>query len=113
MKKHLALCRIPKHYPPFLSILALITAIFLLTAATQKQNATTHLIEPGDTWAALTTRFGLFPGELQAANPHPNPNYQPAIGSSITIPRNGDLIGPNGRLVRIIAGGTLSIAASK
>ena len=45
-----------------------------------------HVVEPGDTWHALAYRYGLSVEQMQAANPHPNPQRQPVIGDTIHIP---------------------------
>jgi murein DD-endopeptidase MepM/ murein hydrolase activator NlpD len=45
-----------------------------------------HVVEPGDTWAALAWRYGVEVEKLHLANPHPNRQRQPAIGRAITIP---------------------------
>lgn len=61
-----------------------------------------HVVEPGDTWLALSWRYGLTVAELQAANPHPNRQRQPVIGDTVLIPasagepKQGKLVHPGG-----------------
>lgn len=83
-------------------------AVLVLPAAAQEaaQEATTHLVAPGDTWAALALRYGASRESLQAANPHPNPYRQPVIGAAIQLPpgviaRSGALARPEGSLLRL------------
>jgi murein DD-endopeptidase MepM/ murein hydrolase activator NlpD len=67
------------------------------------QNVMPYLVQPGDTWLALSIRYRVSVAQLQAANPFPNPQRQPAIGAVIQIPGNepptteqmGTLIRPN------------------
>jgi len=45
-----------------------------------------HLIEPGDTWTALSWRYGLSPADLKTAYPHVNQQRQPPIGTTLMLP---------------------------
>ena len=45
-----------------------------------------HTVQPGDTWAALAWRYNVEEQTLRSANPHPNRQRQPAIGSVILVP---------------------------
>ncbi len=65
-----------------------------------------HLVKPGDTWLALSLRFGVDEAALRTANTYPNWQRQPTIGNTITIPgqsaaeRHGKLItSPDGGLM--------------
>lgn len=91
----------------------LVTALALATAgaprganAQETQEPPTHVVEPGDTWAALALRYGVPRTELQAANPHPSPYRQPVTGATIALPpqaseRAGSLVRPAGSLLRL------------
>ena len=68
-----------------------------------------HPVEVGDTWDALSRRYGVSREELQAANPHPNPYRQPAIGSTIQVPAAQPE--QPGLLLRSDGGGLLRLAA--
>lgn len=54
------------------------------TAAAQEPVA--HVVLPGDTWLALSWRYGVPTADLQALNPFPNRQRQPVIGDSILLP---------------------------
>lgn len=69
----------------------------------------THIILPGDSWAALALRYRLAQEELRRANPHMNQQRQPAIGSLITLPTQQEAV--EGLLFRPHAGGLLQFAA--
>jgi murein DD-endopeptidase MepM/ murein hydrolase activator NlpD len=92
-----------------LLLLCLLAAAVLAAApvrAQETQEPPTHLVEPGDTWTALTLRYGTSAAALQAANPHPNPLRQPVIGTTITLPADatagtGTLHRPEGSLLRL------------
>jgi murein DD-endopeptidase MepM/ murein hydrolase activator NlpD len=99
-------------YRIFLTIITFLPASLLLTAAVQNPVPTPHFVEPGDTWNALSWRYGVTPAELQTANPQPNPLQQPAIGTTIQIPPTSLAPRPNGRLIHLFAGGLLSYAAA-
>lgn len=101
-----------KYYHILLIVLMGLLVIFLLSASAEKQETVAHFVEPGDTWLALSRRFGVPMSDLQAANRNPNPLLQPAIGTTIVVPPN-PAAPPraNGRLVRLIEGGVVSTAA--
>ncbi|MEM8857064.1 MAG: M23 family metallopeptidase [Chloroflexota bacterium] len=67
------------------------------------------MIEPGDTWRAISIRYRVPVSELKAFNPHPNIFREPAIGKSITIPnvadyqRTGSLIAGDQSIFQISA----------
>lgn len=66
----------------------------------QQQGNMAHLVEVGDTWAALAWRYGVDVAVLQSLNPHPNPLREPTIGGMVfapagTNPQLGQLIRTN------------------
>lgn len=70
----------------------------------QVQNTRQHLIQPGDTWAALAWRYDLSQVQVETANRHMNRQRQPAIGSVVALPdtgvdRSGTLVRPSGGLL--------------
>ena len=67
-----------------------------------------HIIQPGDTWTALSFRLGVSKTSLLKAEGAVNPQLQPTMGSSISLGGYNRL---NGRLLRPIAGGLLETAA--
>jgi len=77
-------------YPNLLLLLSVLAiTIFLRPQTSSAQEETlplTHLVEAGDTWAALAWHYGKSVDELQSANPHINRQRQPTIGQSINIP---------------------------
>ncbi len=89
--------------------LPLITSI-LLFGNGRLQAQTTHqrLVRPGDTWVALSWRYGLSQETLRAAYPHPNLQNQPVIGSVLTLPDTGREF--TGRILRLNEGGLLATA---
>lgn len=73
-----------------------------ITAVSAQQ--TSHLVQPGDTWAALAARYNLDVVTVQAANPHMNQQRQPTIGTAVFIPtvaseRAGRVVRPFGSLL--------------
>ena len=79
--------------------------VFVLQVSAQETAVSTHLILPGETWTALSVRYGT---DVQAMNPNMNQQRQPTIGSEITVPVVGDE--RMGRLVRTGDGGLLATA---
>ncbi len=55
-----------------------------------QENPISHPIYVGDTWLALSYRYGVSVAALQAANPQLNQQRQPVIGSTIAIPYVGE-----------------------
>lgn len=94
----------------FTLLLLILTTGLLWPAGTQAQENLFHAIEPGDTWIALSWRYGLSEGVLRAANPHPNPARQPAVGDTIVLPP-AETTPRSGRLLRSYDGGLLRLAA--
>lgn len=91
-----------------------LSALFLLVVAAgaaahtgrAQEPAPAHVVAPGDTWAALSLRYGVSREALQAANPHPNRYRQPVIGATVQLPpeaaeRTGLLRRPAGSLLRL------------
>jgi murein DD-endopeptidase MepM/ murein hydrolase activator NlpD len=97
--------------------LPLFLALVTLLAGTSHSRAqgddtaaqTSHVVQAGDTWAALALRYDVSRQALQAANPHPNPARQPAIGDTITVPAPAERE-RRGALVRSGDGGLLRTA---
>jgi murein DD-endopeptidase MepM/ murein hydrolase activator NlpD len=97
----------------------IVLAISLLSATQLRPSAAQdgadwrpHLVEPGDTWAALAWRYGLDSAAVQAANPHPNRQQQPAIGSTLQVHTSptGEQMG---QLVASGRGSLLTLAAAE
>lgn len=68
-----------------------------------------HTIEPGDTWVALSLRYGVAEQDLRALNPHFNANRQPTIGRSIVMPEVA--VERSGNILRVNDMGVLRAAA--
>lgn len=97
----------------WLFYLTFLSAALLLLLSPQPLTAQTpipHLVQPGDTWAALALRYNLTPADLQSANPFPNPQRQPTIGSTIQIPTTDATTQQMGTLIRPNEGGLLATA---
>lgn len=85
------------------------TAVFTPTLSAQT-GPLTHLVAPGDTWTALAYRYTITPDTLQALNPHPNRQRQPAIGRTMRLP--DEATERNGVLHRPYQGGLLQTAVT-
>ncbi len=104
---------------PGLLLYALLASLCLLLArpagiVSGQAAVAEHLVQPGDTWLALSLRYDIEQAALQAANPHPNPLRQPVIGDLITLPATAappDGQTTTGRIVRLDQGGLLRAAA--
>lgn len=68
-----------------------------------------HTILPGDTWDALTWRFGLEESDL-AAYRSPNRQREPVIGTVLLLPDRG--VNRAGQLLRLNDGGLLATAVT-
>jgi murein DD-endopeptidase MepM/ murein hydrolase activator NlpD len=79
-------------------IVLMAVAPALIAAPAKAQQPLSHVVEPGDTWSALSMRFGVEQNRLKALNPHFNTSRQPAIGATISLP--GGASEHFGRLVR-------------
>jgi len=93
-------------------LLALATALACSSPAAARQAeppAPSHIVHPGDTWAALALRYGVEAGVLRALNPHPNGQRQPAIGATLALPAGA--VERPGLLARPNEGGLLQTAA--
>ncbi|MCP4428073.1 MAG: LysM peptidoglycan-binding domain-containing M23 family metallopeptidase [Chloroflexi bacterium] len=74
----------------------------------QSSSTQQHLVQPGDTWQALSRRYGISQDVLRAAYPHPNLQSQPVIGNVLQLPDTGREF--TGRLLRLNEGGLLATA---
>ena len=92
--------------PLFIIILLLPFHTTLLLAQNEAERP--HIVQPGDTWTALSIRDGVSPASLMEAAGAINPQRQPVIGSSISL---HEYSRRNGQLLRPIAGGLLETAA--
>ncbi len=95
-------------------LLCLLLAKPVNIALAQEVATSEYLVQPGDTWLALSLRYDVDQSDLQAANPHPNPLRQPVIGDLITLPTM--IVPPDGktttgRITRLDRGGLLRPAA--
>ena len=68
---------------------------------------TSLLVQPGDTWLALSWRYGVSTAELQALNPHPNLQRQPVIGDVLLVPATAER---RGKLDSTATAGVLATA---
>ncbi len=68
-----------------------------------------HAVQPGDTWDALTWRYGLEAADL-APYRTLNAQHQPVIGAVLTLPDRG--INRAGQMLRIDDGGLLATAVA-
>ena len=75
------------------------------------QEPISHLVEPGDTWLALSVRYQLPIEQLQAENRHMNSQRQPTIGTTIQIPNVGQAE-VTGRILRPYSQSLLHTAIS-
>jgi murein DD-endopeptidase MepM/ murein hydrolase activator NlpD len=69
-----------------------------------------HVVAPGDTWLALSLRYGLDQEELQHRYGSINRQRQPIIGDTLLLDFAGER---HGRLLRPLAGGLLAIATQE
>lgn len=79
-------------------IVLMAVAPALIAAPAKAQQPLSHIVEPGDTWSALSMRFGVEESHLKVLNPHFNASRQPAIGATISLPE--DASDRPGRLFR-------------
>lgn len=77
-------------------------------SAPQEPAEPNHTVSLGDTWDALARRSGSDPTVIMSVNHAINPQRQPAVGSTITLPRSTPAYG---RLLRPLSGGSLQLAA--
>lgn len=70
-------------------LIVLTAAAAILTAAAaapESADTIVHDVQPGDTWTALSWRYGIEEEALRVANPHLNRQQEPAIGQTLPIP---------------------------
>ncbi len=96
----------------FLLPLLLIIGLTFVNGRIHAQSTGTqqHLIQPGDTWVALSWRYGIPQEALQNSYKHPNQQRQPTIGSTLLLPDTGREY--TGQIVRVNEGGLLATAVS-
>lgn len=82
----------------FFNGIILIGAILLILNSAAVAQTQPYIIQPGDTWTAMSLRYGTTEGELKTLNPHFNRDRQPAIGQPFVLPP--DTVERTGRLVR-------------
>ena len=85
----------------FIFVLLMISGINTQTTAAQTADAVSHVVQPGDTWAALAWRYGLDAASLQQTYGHMNRQRQPTIGSTLLLPNTG--IDRTGEIIRPLA----------
>ena len=99
------------HSMPRWTILCIL--IFALTLAhvpplsAQNEAGLTHVIQPGDTWLALSTRFDVSQASLIDEAGTINSQRQPIIGTNILLHEVNSL---NGKLLRPLSGGMVETA---
>lgn len=83
-------------------VLILVAALLLFTLlppkSTDAVQPVAYTIQPGDTWTALSMRYGISAADLQALSQNMNRERQPAIGQLISLPP--ELVERSGRLMR-------------
>ena len=93
-----------------LLLLILITLLPVNGRTIHAQAARTHIVQPGDTWLALSWRYGIAQETLQSAYAHPNTQRQPVIGSTLLLPDTGQEF--TGQILRLNDGGLLATAVT-
>jgi murein DD-endopeptidase MepM/ murein hydrolase activator NlpD len=88
--------------------LLVLSACLARTAFAEEGDLIPVTMHPGDTWTALSIRYGLSTSELMAGAGAINPQRQPVIGSTMLLPNVDE---KHGRLLRPLAGGLLETAA--
>lgn len=93
--------------------ICLLCFLFLVLArpvtAQDELPAINHIVQPGDTWAALAWRFDMNESVIRSANPHINSQRQPVIGKQVAIP-NSNGVERTGKLLNVNDGGLLQQA---
>ncbi len=95
-------------FPLVSFLLIVILGSPFISAQAQDEPPVQHLVMPGDTWTALSLRYGVPDTILRRQLPHLNRWREPVIGDVIEIP--GAQPERTGRLIRSFAGGTWSTA---
>ena len=95
-----------------LLLLFIVAALLLVNGRSHAQSEATqqHLVQPGDTWIALSWRYGIDQQTLPTAYPHPNRQRQPVIGTTLVLPDTGREF--TGQLLRLNEGGLLATAVA-
>jgi len=90
-------------------LLFVFLGLFAAPTAAQEETLPSqpYVVLPGDTWAALAARFHMSRGRVQALSGHVNLQREPVIGAVIQVPSSEP---ENGRLLRPVSGGLVSIA---
>jgi murein DD-endopeptidase MepM/ murein hydrolase activator NlpD len=89
----------------FCVLAVLCVLVWVLDVSAQGSDNGVHFVLPGDTWTALSIRYGA---DVQALNPHMNQQRQPTIGKEVVVP---DVESEQmGTLVRTGDGGLLATA---
>ena len=90
---------------------ALLGLVWAAAQPVQAQDGATraHLVQPGDTWAALAAGAGLEADALREAHGHINRQREPTIGAVVTLP---DAEPRPGKLARALTGGLLATAVA-
>lgn len=94
-----------------LSIVCLFACFGRPVSGQEAAGTSPYLVQPGDTWQTLAWRFGINEADLRTANPHPNRQRMPVIGSELVIPTNTYPVN-FGELIRSDQGGLLQSAVS-
>lgn len=81
--------------------------------AAQTTTSVSHLVQPGDTWAAIAWRYGLDASSLKISYGHINRRRQPPIGTVLLLPetgveRHGLLVRPMGSMLKTAVSHNLS-----
>jgi len=89
----------------FVLLLLLLMGRMMQPAVAQNDTQPRILVQPGDSWAALSIRFQVDEAALHELNPRMNPLRQPAIGTELILPETavpqfGILVRPKGNLLK-------------
>jgi len=74
----------------FFLVLIIILALTNASVASGQDRLLVHMVQPGDTWAALAWRYHLEPGELAQLSRRMNRQRQPAVGATLLLPDKGE-----------------------
>jgi hypothetical protein len=99
---------------PIIFVVAFLIILLVNAPAGAAQDQTEevdHLVQPGDTWAALAFSFGLDRETLQTQSAYMNRAREPVIGRTITLPPEATL--QSGRLIRMNQGGLLQTSVTE
>ncbi len=90
-------------------LLVLLLPFHATVSFAQNEGSQSYIVQPGDTWTALSIRFGVSPMSLMETVGTINPQQQPVIGSTMSLREFSEV---NGQLLRPFAGGLLQTAVS-